>query len=323
MLFLLFSCQRSKIPEPLPIAEDAVEAPGFTGPSFALIPESARPGEPVTVAYSDTFANGNHSLRNLQAVLLDNRGRRLTKAAFFSLPWEEAEIKAAILAVPTSATFGNGLIRIESADGIIKDLPFTIESRNFQFETIPLDEENTALRTKPDPQKTAEAEQLWAIISGTGTEIFSEGHFIAPVTSTRRTSLYGDRRVYNYIDNTSDSTIHAGLDYGIPTGTEVRACARGRVVFAGPRIVTGNSVILEHMPGVYSLYYHMNKVAVTQGVIVETGALLGQSGSTGLATGPHLHWEIRVSGEYADPDAFLARAVLDKNDILNKMSKEQ
>ena len=66
----------------------------------------------------------------------------------------------------------------------------------------------------------------------------------------------------------------------------------------------------------------MDSIAVREGMILETGALLGQSGSTGLATGPHLHWEIRVSGEYADPDSFLSRRVLDKKDILNRMMNE-
>jgi murein DD-endopeptidase MepM/ murein hydrolase activator NlpD len=72
---------------------------------------------------------------------------------------------------------------------------------------------------------------------------------------------------------------------------------------------------------VYSLYYHLDSIQVVQGDPVSAGDLLGKSGSTGLAIGPHLHWEIRVSGENADPDAFLARAVLDKDAILGKLSK--
>lgn len=288
-------------------------------PRFVLIPESARPGEPVTIGYSDAF-NGPGPW-NIQAALLDRRGRRLAKAAFFSLPREpeELELKAAILAIPSTALSGNALIRVESADGIIKDLPFTIDSREFHSETIQLDQANTDLRTVPDPQKTAESERLWAVISRTGTDIYWGEQFLPPVTSTRRTSSYGSRRVYEYSNGKNDTTIHAGVDIGVPTGTEVRACAAGRVVLAKYRIVTGNTVILEHLPGVYSLYYHMNKIDVAEGARCEAGSLLGESGSTGLATGPHLHWEIRVSTENADPDAFLSRPILDKKDILNRM----
>jgi len=291
------------------------------GPRFALCPPDARPGEPVTVAYSDSFGAPE---AGFQAVLLDSKGRRLEKAAFFNLPREEGEqeLKAAILAIPTTAASGNAVIRIESSGAVIHELPFVIDKREFLSETIPLNQENTDLRTKPDPQKTAESEQLWTILTRTGTEIYSDGPFTPPVTSTRRTSQYGDRRVYQYNDGTGDTTIHAGIDYGVPKGTEVRACARGKVILAKLRIVTGNTVILEHLPGLYSLYYHMDKIAVKEGSIVEAGTLLGLSGSTGLATGPHLHWEIRVSSEYADPDAFLTHAVLDKNDIFNKMRNE-
>jgi murein DD-endopeptidase MepM/ murein hydrolase activator NlpD len=244
------------------------------------------------------------------------------KAAFFSMPREEGEqeLKAAVLAVPTTARQGASIIRVESANGVIRDLPINIGPRDFFAETIPLDQGNTEIRTVPDPQKTREAEQQWAIFSRTGTEIYSGLLFIPPVKSTRRTSGYGDRRVYEYVDGTSDTSIHAGIDYGVPTGTTVSACAAGRVVFAAFRIATGNSVILEHMPGVYSVYYHMDSISATEGAFVEAGEVLGRSGSTGLATGPHLHWEIRVSTEFADPDAFLARPVLDKREIMNKLS---
>ena len=294
----------------------------FPNPGFALLPSKARPGEPVTIGYSDNFSLPGK--RGLQAVLVDPNGKRLIKAAFFSLPreGEEQELKAAIIAIPSTAASGSALIRVESSEGLIGEIPFVIESREFHSETIPLNQANTDLSTLSDPQKTAESERLWAIISHTGTDIYSGGPFTPPVSSTRRTSFYGSRRIYRYSDGKSDTAIHAGVDYGVPTGTEVRACASGKVVFAGSRIVTGNTVILEHLPGVYSLYYHMDKIAVSAGSGIQSGAVLGESGSTGLATGPHLHWEIRVSTENADPDAFLSRAVLDKKDILNKMRNE-
>jgi murein DD-endopeptidase MepM/ murein hydrolase activator NlpD len=289
------------------VKETAVPKTGF-----ALIPERAMPGEPLTVAYCGDARSG------LQAVLLDSRGRRLTKANFFILS-EVEKIWTAVLAVPSTALTGNALIRVESGANTLKELPFSIEDRDFFSETIPLNQENTDLRTLPDPQKTVESEQLWAILSRAGTEIYSGGYFAPPVSSTRRTSLYGSRRVYEYADGNKDTTIHAGVDFGVPTGTQVLACAPGKVVLARNRIVTGNTVILEHLPGLYSLYYHMDTIAVNEGSTVEAGVLLGESGSTGLATGPHLHWEIRVAGENADPDAFLARPVLDKDDIINKL----
>ena len=303
----------AEVVQPQSTETNDTKAEIIPGPRFALCPAEVRPGEPVTVAYSDDF----DSTETLEAILLDSRGKQLAKAKFFTV---EQELKAAILAVPSTAVPETAYISIESAVRVVRILSLTITGRDFISETIPLNQVNTDLRTVPDPQKTAESGQLWRILSRTGTEIYSGNQFMPPVTSTRRTSFFGDRRVYRYASGSSDTTIHAGVDFGVPTGTEVRACAAGKVVLARSRIVTGNSVILEHLPGIYSLYYHMDRIGVSEGTIVEAGSLLGLSGSTGLATGPHLHWEIRVSGEYADPDAFMGRAVLDKNDILNKLT---
>ena len=325
------SCSRSVEAQPSRDSTPAVQQETqtietrFAGPRFVLSPDSVRPGEPITVAYSGSFEEKGAATGNPQAVLLNTEGKRITKAAFFSLPREEGEmeLKAAVLAIPSTAASGDATILIESGNLLIHLLPLTIHPREFPSETIPLNQANTDLRTVPDPQKTAESELLWAIISRTGTEIYSGEQFVFPVSSSRRTSAYGDRRVYLYAGGRSDTSIHAGIDVGVPTGTEVRSCAAGKVALARNRIVTGNTVILEHLPGVYSLYYHMDKISVTEGSIVEAGFPLGQSGSTGLATGPHLHWEIRVSTENADPDAFLARPILDKKDIIDRMRNEK
>jgi murein DD-endopeptidase MepM/ murein hydrolase activator NlpD len=225
----------------------------------------------------------------------------------------------ALLAVPSTASPGPAVIRVEGSPGILAEIPLTIGERDFVSEEIDLNQTLTDLRAAPDPQKTAESEQLWAILSRTGADIYYSGSFVPPVSSTRRTSFFGDRRVYKYADGTRDTSIHAGVDYGVPKGTPVSACGPGKVILARNRIVTGNSVILEHLPGLYSLYYHLDSIAVAEGTVVNAGTVLGLSGATGLATGPHLHWEIRLSGENTDPDAFLSRPLLDKEAILAKI----
>jgi murein DD-endopeptidase MepM/ murein hydrolase activator NlpD len=208
---------------------------------------------------------------------------------------------------------------VEGHLGILGEIPIIIEGREFSSETIDLNPVLTGIRTDPSPQRTAEANHLWGILNRTGTDVYSTGVFSPPVESTRRTSYFGSRRIFRYSDGRTDTSIHAGVDFGVPTGTPVSACGPGRVVLARSRIVTGYSVIIEHLPGVYSLYYHLDSINVTEGEIVDTGTLLGLSGATGLATGPHLHWEIRVSGENTDPDAFLSRPILDIEAILSQI----
>jgi hypothetical protein len=280
---------------------------------YAVIPENPRPGEPVTVSVD--AAGGVR-----QAVLIVD-GKRLSRAFFFPVPVGEGKLNfmAAVLTIPSTAQPGTALISVESQTGILSEIPVNIAGRDFVSEVIELDPVLTGIRVDPDPQKTAESEHLWAVISRTGRDIYSTGAFSPPVSSTRLTSFFGDRRVYKYSNGASDTSIHAGIDFGVPTGTPVTACGPGRVVLARFRIVTGNSVIIEHLPGVYSLYYHLDSIEVDEGVIVDTGALLGLSGATGLATGPHLHWEVRVAGENTDPDAFISRPILDKDAILGRI----
>jgi murein DD-endopeptidase MepM/ murein hydrolase activator NlpD len=284
-------------------------------PLLMVLQENPVPGEPVTVIYVPREGRID---RNFRAVLTRSGGRPVSTGVFFEYFRTSGGtlVAAALLAVPSTLSPGDALIYVEGAEGIRGTRRITIEPRDFVAEIIPLNESNTAIRTVPDPQKTREAELLWSIITRTGADIYTEGPFSAPVGSTRRTSFFGDRRVYSYSNGRSDSSVHAGIDYGVPTGTEVLACAPGKVVLAVSRIVTGNTVIIEHLPGVYSLYYHLDRILVEEGTLAEQGDLLGKSGSTGLATGPHLHWEIRVSGENTDPDLVMLRPLLDKDLIL-------
>jgi len=285
---------------------------------YAVMPDNPRPGEPVTIGIS--------SGAGVKSAALTLGGKQLAKAAFFPIPAEGGQqpFMAAVLTVPSTAQPGRAVITVESAAGIAGEIAITITGREFASDVIDLNAALTGIRTDLDPQKTTEANHLWSILNRTGADAgqfyaWHLGKFSPPVTSTRRTSLFGDRRVYQYSSGNTGASIHAGIDFGVPTGTPVNACGRGKVVLARNRIVTGNSVIIEHLPGVYSLYYHLDKIEVTEGFFVETGTLIGLSGATGLATGPHLHWEIRVSGENTDPDAFIARPILDKDAILGKL----
>lgn len=281
---------------------------------YTVIPDSPRPGDPVTIGSFTSIK---------EAVLIVNE-RQVARAAGFLVPAENGQpsFTAAILTVPTTVESGDAVIRLNNDVGIFLEIPIVIAHRSFRSETISLTPSLTSLVSDPNPERTAESERLWAILNTTGSQIYHTGTFILPVRSTRRTSLFGTRRVNQYSDGRSVTSIHAGVDFGVPTGTEVRACGRGRVVLSRMRILTGFSIVLEHAPGVYSLYYHLDRVIARENTIVETGALIGLSGSTGFSTGPHLHWEIRVSSENTDPDVLVARPLIDKALIISRIFNE-
>jgi murein DD-endopeptidase MepM/ murein hydrolase activator NlpD len=81
------------------------------------------------------------------------------------------------------------------------------------------------------------------------------------------------------------------------------------------RKATGKTIVIEHLPGLYSLYFHLSAFGVPEGAMVERGAPIALSGSTGMSTGPHLHWELRARGEAVDPSYWLGPALLDKGAV--------
>ncbi len=75
--------------------------------------------------------------------------------------------------------------------------------------------------------------------------------------------------------------------------------------------------IIDSRAGLYSIYYHLSSLLVDEGDYVESGEILGNAGSSGLATGPHLHWEVRVSGVAVNPDSFARESIIDKSNIIS------
>jgi hypothetical protein len=190
-------------------------------------------------------------------------------------------------------------------------LTIGVEAREFSTENIPLDDANTDIKTVPDPKKVAEAEALYARLGKEDADaVYLDGPFALPTGESRRSAGFGDRRRYIYSSGGTETSVHAGVDIAVPKLTPVHAAAAGRVVFAGPRIVTGVTVILEHLPGLYSIYMHLTDVAVAPGLVLRRGDLIGHSGSTGLSTGPHLHWELRLKGAPVDPDYWVSHSPL-------------
>jgi len=94
---------------------------------------------------------------------------------------------------------------------------------------------------------------------------------------------------------------HDGIDIAAQTGTEIRNVMDGKVTFAGKRGGYGNTMIVEHENGLTSMYAHCNAISVSVGDVVSKGEVIGTVGSTGLSTGPHLHFEIQQDGEPIDP----------------------
>jgi murein DD-endopeptidase MepM/ murein hydrolase activator NlpD len=149
------------------------------------------------------------------------------------------------------------------------------------------------------PRIAREAAALHAIYDRVSADRQPAG-FVAPVPH-RRSSPFGSRSIFNGVPRDR----HAGLDFASPAGAVIRAPAAGRVALVDDLYYTGNTVVLDHGAGVYSILAHMQRTFVEGGQAVARGARLGTVGATGRATGPHLHWSVRVGGTRVDPASVL------------------
>ena len=122
----------------------------------------------------------------------------------------------------------------------------------------------------------------------------------APVDFTRVSSAFNPQRRHPILDIIRG---HMGTDYAAPTGTPVHAAGDGRVSFAGKKGGYGNAIMISHGGNVATLYGHLSRFAATtrNGAHVSQGEVIGYVGMTGLATGPHLHYEYLINGVHKNP----------------------
>jgi murein DD-endopeptidase MepM/ murein hydrolase activator NlpD len=146
----------------------------------------------------------------------------------------------------------------------------------------------SAKKIKDEAFKTVTADREW------------KGSFAAPVDA-EISDVFGVERVFNG----SVQSTHQGLDFRVPSGTSVAAVNSGRVILAQSLFFEGNCVVIDHGQGLLTLYLHLSKFLVKEGDDVNKGQAIGLSGSTGRATGPHLHLAVRWQGVYVNPQVLL------------------
>lgn len=273
------------------------------------LPESAEPGSPFILALK-----GEGTLAGVQVRLLDANGLFIAGAPVFSLQ-EDKNVSICLFGVPDYVQPGEYELELEGKDGanyFWLRKPVTVPGRRFDTEDIVFASDMTELKNSDKEKKAEEAAALVCLLRSFDPEAqYFTGEFVYPLKETRRTSGFGDRRNYIYSDGYKAASTHLGIDYGAPSGTPVFASGGGKVVFAGRRITSGNTVVLEHFPSVFSLYFHLERIDTELGNMVAAGDPIGLVGATGLVTGPHLHWEFQVSGSAVDPEWFTRNNLLD------------
>lgn len=146
-----------------------------------------------------------------------------------------------------------------------------------------------------------ESARIAAVYGASAPERLWSGPFVRPVPGAAN-SRFGTRSIFNG----QPRNPHAGGDFLSPAGTPVKAPNAGRIVLAQDLYFSGNTVIIDHGLGLFSLLAHLSVIDVRAGDRVRSGAVVGKVGATGRVTGPHLHWAVRASGARVDPLSLLA-----------------
>jgi len=168
----------------------------------------------------------------------------------------------------------------------------TITVRPGKFPTERLKVEPQFVQPDPEQQKRAEEDQkkMRAIYDTVTPERLWNGKFLLPLKEVSSGGNFGRRRILNG----QARSPHAGVDFPAPAGTSVFASQSGKVVLAENLYYSGNTVVIDHGYGIYTLYAHLSKIDVQPEEMVKAGAEIGKVGATGRVTGPHLHWGLTI-----------------------------
>ena len=180
-------------------------------------------------------------------------------------------------------------------------------SRDFPVQRLSLPQGMVDLDPETERRALAEGERLRTLYRTITPERLWRGEFTRPVGGTEPGTGFGARRIING----KPRMPHGGTDYAAPTGTPVVAVNSGRIALVGDFFFPGRLVAIDHGLGLYTLYFHLDSVAVSQGDPVERGQTIGTVGATGRATGPHLHFGAHVAGARVDPATLLVLGVRD------------
>lgn len=313
LLLAASACGGASRPAPVEVeppspAPEAAEADGLDRPDLRPVapPEPPRPWLPLGVRWQPASPSEGDvvGLRLLQpragrrpasvAGELDGRPIRFVRTG---TGW------FGVAAAPVGRSGDAGLeLRFTLAPDstVVQRMTLRIRERDFPTTRLSVDPRYASPSEEALVRIREERKLVTAVLARTTDAWLPRGAFQRP-RETRMTSPFGQRRVFNG----QLRSRHTGVDLAGDRGAPVRASARGRVALTDELYYAGKAVYLDHGLGLYTGYFHLSEITVSEGDTLRAGQLLGRVGATGRVTGPHLHWAAWVGGEALDARSLL------------------
>jgi murein DD-endopeptidase MepM/ murein hydrolase activator NlpD len=276
-----------------------------------LLPAAALPHDTLTVRWEPraprqgdlalVFVTGLPEARTVEGSL---GGQTLTffpyGGGYAALAGIDLEIKPGKLAWRMGVIDGRG--NPLRASGTLQ-----VGARKFPVQRLTLPKELVELDAPTLKRVEEESEQLRTLYQTITPERLWRGRFTKPVGISDSGEGFGARRIING----QPRAPHSGVDYSADAGTPVVAANAGRVALVAEYFFPGRLVVLDHGLGLFTLYFHLERVDVREGERVERGQVIGAVGASGRATGPHLHFGVHLRQARVDPTALLTLPVSD------------
>ena len=233
------------------------------------------------------------------AVIELGSGAQAPKATYAGKPVlviKEQDTWRAIVGIPLTVKPGTQQI---SSGG--RNLNFTVGNKKYPEQRITLKNKR---QVNPDPADIKRIDNELAIqikayrtfSPNTPSNLLLDKPVNGPLSSK-----FGVRRFFNG----EERNPHAGLDFAVPAGTPIKTPAAGKVILIGNYFFNGNTVFVDHGQGFISMFCHMSKIDTRVGQQLARGDVVGKVGSTGRATGPHMHWNVSLNDARVDPAIFI------------------
>jgi murein DD-endopeptidase MepM/ murein hydrolase activator NlpD len=257
---------------------------------IARAARSIQPGELVVLTISNV-PSGTEEVR------VSAFGQSAGAFKVSSLEWR------ALVAIDLDVKPGKYPVSIETRPRSAAPTSYALRVRPRTFATRRLNVPQDFVTTPPEVQTRIEREagDLQRLWTASAPQRLWNAPFLRPVAG-RPNSSFGMRSIFNG----EPRSPHGGADFSSATGTPVLSPNAGRVVLARDLYFSGNTVVVDHGLGLFSLLAHLSEMNVHEGDTVSSGDVVGRVGATGRVTGPHLHWAVRIGSARVDPLSLLA-----------------